>query len=226
VTLVGCIAFAGAGAWWYSHAGAGHDFAVDLLPGLVLSGIGVALTQTTLYGVIAIVLPPHRFATGSGVLNMARQIAIALGVAMLIAVIGSTDRLDAFRTAFALIAAVELAAAAIAVALPRTPTAPRASTSPSAGPGRADHADLPHRRRPSPTVAKRCPSRDPKLANDTRRSVSAEPSPERSATASSLSSLCSTSPRARIPTTPPRRSRRETDAAPLKAERWLSAESR
>ena len=39
--------------------------------------------------VAAGVLPAHRFATGSGILNMSRQIGLALGVAILVALIGA-----------------------------------------------------------------------------------------------------------------------------------------
>jgi EmrB/QacA subfamily drug resistance transporter len=67
--------------------------------GMILSGIGVGLTFPTLMGIAASSLPPSSFATGSGVINMIRQSAIAIGVAIFVAVIAlATDRLAAFRT--------------------------------------------------------------------------------------------------------------------------------
>jgi hypothetical protein len=42
-------------------------------------------------------LPPASFGTGSAVVNMIRQTGIALGVAVLVAVLGSNPGLPAFR---------------------------------------------------------------------------------------------------------------------------------
>jgi hypothetical protein len=65
-------------------------------------------------------LPPARFATGSAVLTMSRQIGAVLGVAVFVAVLGTPaagDAVDAFRNgyAFMVIAAVLAAAAALAI---------------------------------------------------------------------------------------------------------------
>jgi EmrB/QacA subfamily drug resistance transporter len=69
------------------------------IAGMVFSGIGVGLTFPTLMGIAASSLPPSAFATGSGVINMIRQSAIAIGVAIFIAVIApASDRLAAFHT--------------------------------------------------------------------------------------------------------------------------------
>ena len=60
--------------------------------GMVPTGIGVGLTFPTLMGVSAASLPPSSFATGSGVINMIRQAALAIGVAIFVAIIGSPAR--------------------------------------------------------------------------------------------------------------------------------------
>jgi MFS family permease len=69
--------------------------------GMIPAGIGVGLTFPTLMGVAAASLPPSSFSTGSGVINMIRQAALAVGVAVFIAVVGapetSLQRLNAFR---------------------------------------------------------------------------------------------------------------------------------
>jgi EmrB/QacA subfamily drug resistance transporter len=91
--------------------------AVDLTPnllaaiaGIVMTGIGVGLTLPTLMGTAAGSLPPSSFATGSGVINMIRQTGMAIGVAMLVAIVGgagaAAERLHAFHLAWWAMAAV------------------------------------------------------------------------------------------------------------------------
>jgi EmrB/QacA subfamily drug resistance transporter len=77
--------------------------------GMVPTGIGVGLTFPTLMGVSTSALPPSSFATGSGVINMIRQAAIAVGVALFIAVASPTATeagLDAFRLGWWIMAAI------------------------------------------------------------------------------------------------------------------------
>lgn len=80
--------------------------------GMALLGIGVGLTFPTLMGAGTAALPPSSFATGSGILNMMRQTALALGVAVFVAVLGnpttSADRLGAFQRCWWIMAAVTL----------------------------------------------------------------------------------------------------------------------
>src|SRR6185369_8155469 len=58
----------------------------------MLGGIGVGLTLGTLPTAATAELPPSRFATGSAVFGMARQLGSAIGVAVLVALIaGATD---------------------------------------------------------------------------------------------------------------------------------------
>jgi MFS family permease len=67
---------------------------------MVPTGIGVGLTFPTLMGVSAASLPPSSFATGSGVINMIRQAALAVGVALFVAIVGSPATLGAQVTAY------------------------------------------------------------------------------------------------------------------------------
>jgi hypothetical protein len=89
-----------------------------MLPGLLIVGFGVGLALPTLTSGATSALPADRFATGSAVVNMARQIASVLGVAILIAVIGSpTARtvVAAFHAGWWFCAAASLAATVVAV---------------------------------------------------------------------------------------------------------------
>ncbi len=58
-------------------------------PGSLLSGFGVGLMLPSLGGAATAPLPPQRFATGSALYAMTRQIGVALGVACLVAILGT-----------------------------------------------------------------------------------------------------------------------------------------
>ncbi|HEX3565839.1 MAG TPA: hypothetical protein VHU17_10745, partial [Acidimicrobiales bacterium] len=75
-------------------------------------------------------LPPPSFATGSAVVNMVRQVGMAIGVAVLVAVLGAPSgpvaRLDAFRRGWWVIAGIALLGAVAAPLLRRqAPRPPR-----------------------------------------------------------------------------------------------------
>jgi MFS family permease len=95
----------------------------SILGGMVLTGIGVGLTLPTLMATAASSLPPPSFATGSAVVNMVRQVGMAIGVAVLVAVLGAPSgpvaRLDAFRRGWWVIAAIALLGALAAPLLRR-----------------------------------------------------------------------------------------------------------
>jgi hypothetical protein len=98
--MLGGVAFAAGSVFWAAQMGAQADYAGDFLPGFIVGGIGVGLVIPTLSGAAAAALPPHRFATGSAVFGMSRQLGSALGVAILVAVVGTpapADAVDAFR---------------------------------------------------------------------------------------------------------------------------------
>jgi MFS family permease len=89
VIAAGSTVFAAGAAWWALAIGMRPDYAGEMLGGMLLTGIGVGLTLPTLMATGASSLPPHAFATGSAVVNMLRQVGLAIGVAALIAVIGA-----------------------------------------------------------------------------------------------------------------------------------------
>ena len=113
-------------AWWAVAVGLQPDYVADVLGGMVLTGIGVGLTLPTMMATASSSLPPTSFATGSGVVNMIRQTGLALGVAVLVAVLGTTtghglSELDAFRRGWWVVVAISLVGVVPALALlPRT----------------------------------------------------------------------------------------------------------
>ncbi|ROS44967.1 MFS transporter [Amycolatopsis thermoflava] len=74
-------------AW---NASAQARFATDVLPGWIVTGVGIGLALPTLMAVATAGLPPAQAATGSAVVNTGRQLGYVLGVAVLVA--GSTPR--------------------------------------------------------------------------------------------------------------------------------------
>jgi MFS family permease len=85
---------------------------------MLLTGIGVGLTLPTMMATGTSSLPPHSLATGSAVVNMFRQIGLAVGVAILIAVLGTprsaAATLDVFRHGWIVVAAISLLGAVAA----------------------------------------------------------------------------------------------------------------
>ena len=128
-------------AWWALAIGIRPDYVGDALGGMLLTGIGVGLTLPTMMATGAASLPPASFATGSAVVNMFRQIGLAVGVAVLIAVLGSPHSpavaLTAYKRSWAVVAAISLlAAAAGLVLLTRRRSAPAPAGEPAMAPVR------------------------------------------------------------------------------------------
>jgi EmrB/QacA subfamily drug resistance transporter len=121
VIAAGSAIFAAGAAWWALAMGLAPDYVGDMLGGMVLTGIGVGLTLPTLMATGAASLPPHSFATGSAVVNMLRQIGLAIGVAVLIAILGTPGSpaqvLSVYERASWVIAALALAGGVIGLAL-------------------------------------------------------------------------------------------------------------
>lgn len=103
VIALGVICFAGGLIWWAVVLGLEPNMGLAVV-GMVLTGVGVGLTLPTMMGTGTSSLPPSSFTTGSGVLNMIRQTGLALGVAMLVAIVGAPhsplERLAAFERAW------------------------------------------------------------------------------------------------------------------------------
>jgi EmrB/QacA subfamily drug resistance transporter len=133
VIAAGSTIFAAGAAWWALAMGLQPDYVGDMLGGMILTGIGVGLTLPTMMATGASSLPAHSFATGSAVVNMLRQIGLAVGVALLIAILGTPSSpsalLHGYERASWVIAAISFAGGLVGLALlARRAPVPEATT--------------------------------------------------------------------------------------------------
>ena len=88
--MLGALLFVAGQLFYITQTGDTPAYWSEYLPGIAISGAGVGLMIPTLTGAGASSLAPERFATGAAVLTMGRQIGAALGVALLVAVLGTS----------------------------------------------------------------------------------------------------------------------------------------
>jgi MFS family permease len=122
---LGAALFAAGCAWWALAVGVKADYVGQMLGGILLTGAGVGLTLPTFMATGAASLPAHSLATGSAVVNMFRQIGLAVGVAVLIAILGAPSTADAalvvYRRGWWVLAAIALASGVAGLTLLRRP---------------------------------------------------------------------------------------------------------
>jgi EmrB/QacA subfamily drug resistance transporter len=134
VATAGGLVFAGGFAFMLASIGPNPEYTSTFLPAFMLGGIGVGMTLGTLPAAATASLPPGRFATGSAVFGMARQLGSVIGVAVLVALIDSAggDLLHGLRGGWWFALGSGLGAAALAFALPARAKAPATEAAPSA----------------------------------------------------------------------------------------------
>jgi EmrB/QacA subfamily drug resistance transporter len=102
--VLGNVVFALGAAWWLWRLDLEPAFLTGLLPGSILTGTGVGLMLPAVSTAVASTLAPARLAAGSAVLTAARQLGSVLGVAVLVAILGSGgDPLGTFREGWTMI---------------------------------------------------------------------------------------------------------------------------
>ncbi len=122
--------------WWALRAGLHPNYLGQVLPGTICTGIGVGLTLPTFMATGASALPSHAFATGSAVVNMLRQVGLAVGVSIFVAVVGTPATphasLTAFEHGWTVIAVIGFLAAVVGAAVLRQrPEAAAAAAAPA-----------------------------------------------------------------------------------------------
>ncbi|KRC50025.1 MULTISPECIES: MFS transporter [unclassified Nocardioides] len=114
----GSIAFGVAALWQSMVISTDPSYLTTFLPGWLLGGVGVGLAMPNLVAAATSALPPEQASTGSGLSSMARQVGLALGVSILVGLLGSGPlTLDDVRSGWVFIAIASGIAALVAVAI-------------------------------------------------------------------------------------------------------------
>jgi len=115
--VVGSLVFAAAQLWCVAFMPLTPDYWGRWLPASLVGGLGVALTFPVLSAAAVAGLPPERFGVGGALNQTARQMGGVLGVALLVAILGTPmtpeEALDAFQDAWLLCAGASVLAAVI-----------------------------------------------------------------------------------------------------------------
>ncbi|HVV57549.1 MAG TPA: MFS transporter [Gaiellaceae bacterium] len=126
IAAAGCAVFGGAGLVSDRLQTLAPHYLTAMLPSAIMMGIGVGLAMPTLMAAGAASLPKERYATGSGVLSMGRQLGFTLGVAVFVAVIGTPGhgmhQLRAFQHGWIAVAVIGAAGALVSLALASSDT--------------------------------------------------------------------------------------------------------
>jgi len=109
--------------WLATQVGLEPAFLSQWLPGTLLVGLGIGLTFPVLSAAAVSSLPSDRFGVGSAVNQTARQVGGAIGIAVLVAILGKpalpAEALAAFQRAWVFAASMAALSGAIVVLLGR-----------------------------------------------------------------------------------------------------------
>ncbi|WP_159062934.1 MFS transporter, partial [Streptomyces scabiei] len=120
---LGSLLFAGAALWQAWALSSTPAYWTGFLPPWVLGGVGVGLAMPSLVAAATATLPPAQASTGGGVVTMARQVGLALGVSILVTIVDSAESEAAFTRAWYAVAIGTLLASLVALRLSRVAAA-------------------------------------------------------------------------------------------------------
>lgn len=123
IAIPGMFMFTVGALWIRANAGPDPSYLVDLLPGLIFIGIGIGAGPTILVGAGVSEVNPAHFSLAGAVTQTARQLSGAIGVAILVAILGSADMatVASFQRGFLYLATVAALACVVATRLPARP---------------------------------------------------------------------------------------------------------
>ena len=126
VLAVGFAVFAGGLLWFVARISLAPHYLTVWLPGSLIIGLGIGLTFPVLSAAAVSSLNQGRFAVGSAVNQTARQIGGAVGVAVLVVILGTPRTASAamtdFRHLWIYVAALTILAGVVSQLLGPTPT--------------------------------------------------------------------------------------------------------
>jgi EmrB/QacA subfamily drug resistance transporter len=134
VAVIGCLLNATAQVLWLAKIQAHPAYLSHLLPVQLIGGAGVGMVIPSLLGAGTASLPPARFGTGSGILNMSRQIGTVLGVASLVAILAQvvpSNPIPGYRHVVLLVLSYFVAAGMASAVLLGARVRPTAALSPT-----------------------------------------------------------------------------------------------
>lgn len=109
---VGALLLGAAGLLWFALLDMPSPSLPVFLAAMVISGLGAGAGQVGFMAAGTSSLESAKFAAGTGIINTARQVGSALGVAILVAIVGVSTVIDDFRGAWLAVALGSLVAAA------------------------------------------------------------------------------------------------------------------
>ncbi len=126
VLMMGFVVFALGASWFATRAGLQPHYLSVWLPGTIIIGFGIGLTFPVLSAAAVSSLKPERYAVGSAVNQTARQVGGAIGVAILVVILGAPTTalaaLDNFKHLWFFVAATAIVAGIICAGLARPPS--------------------------------------------------------------------------------------------------------
>jgi EmrB/QacA subfamily drug resistance transporter len=118
----GSLLFASSALWQAGALSTTPAYLTGFLPAWVLGGIGVGLAMPSLLAAATATLAPAQASTGGGIVTMARQVGLALGVSLLVTLVDGTDAEVGFTRAWYAVAVGMLLAALISLRMSKVAT--------------------------------------------------------------------------------------------------------
>lgn len=119
----GSLLFAGSALWQAWALSLTPEYWTGFLPAWVVAGVGVGLAMPNLLAAATATLPPAQASTGGGIVTMARQVGLALGVTILVTLVDVADPETGFTRAWCAVAVGMVLAAVIALRMSRVAAA-------------------------------------------------------------------------------------------------------
>jgi len=118
VAIAASLCFASGCLWLALRLGDTPRYLTHFLPGFILTGLGVGTSLASVSTAAIAAVSSAQLSSGAAVLNMSRQMGVALGVAILVATLsaGAQD-VHAFRIAYTILAVISTGSAALALTL-------------------------------------------------------------------------------------------------------------